>query len=139
MTTITNRPRQGGKNTELIHSLQAENKRLLALLAHERDEFGKKETEFLAKLTRLSDKTGFCAQCETYARENERLKKEAAGTLIPHSARCMEMEKALVAESEIKRLREALKEIKERCHCTELCQCSSWMKHRAKSALEDKK
>jgi len=64
--------------------------------------------ELEAEVTRLSGKTGFCAQCEAYAKEIEKLKKEVDGTLIPHSARCMEMEKALVAESEVRRLREAL-------------------------------
>ena len=37
--------------------------------------------------------------------EVDRLTKEVAGTIIPHGARCLEMEKALAAESEVRRLK----------------------------------
>jgi len=39
--------------------------------------------ELEAEVTRLSGKTGFCLQCEKYARENERL-REALEKILKH-------------------------------------------------------
>lgn len=70
MRMITNRPRQGGKNTELIHSLQHEHKRLLNLLAKERDEFGKKKTTLTGENKRLRETLEKIAECCCIEEEN---------------------------------------------------------------------
>ena len=64
-------------------------------LVAERDQWRDKSMKLLADL-------------EKAAEENQRLKAELAGTLIPHSARCLEMEKALVAESKVRKLESEL-------------------------------
>ena len=61
------------------------------------------------KLDEWRDKSmKLLADLEKAAEENQRLKAELAGTLIPHSARCLEMEKALVAESKVRKLESEL-------------------------------